>query len=60
VEPHIIKSSEAVALKPMDIDEAVKEVEFRDRDLLVFRTPFGDLYVLHRRRDGNIELLEIP
>ncbi len=60
VEPHIIESSEAVALRPLTIEEAVKEVEFRDRDLLVFRNPSGDLYVLHRRRDGHMELLEIP
>ena len=60
VEPHIVKSSDALALKPLTIEEAVKEVEFRDRDLLVFRNPSGDLYVLHRRRDGHIELLEIP
>jgi putative sigma-54 modulation protein len=60
VEPHIVKSSEALALKPLTLEEAVKEVEFRDRDLLVFRSPSGDLCVLHRRRDGHIELLEIP
>ena len=60
VEPHIIKSSDGVAWKPLTLEEAVKEVEFRDRDLLVFRDAQGDLYVLHRRRDGNIELLEIP
>jgi putative sigma-54 modulation protein len=48
VEPHVVKSSEAVALKPMTMEEAVKEVEFRDRDLLVFRNKSGDLYVLHR------------
>jgi putative sigma-54 modulation protein len=60
VEPHIIKSSEAVAMRPLTIEEAVKEVEFRDRDLLVFRNPAGDLFVMHRRRDGHIELLEVP
>jgi putative sigma-54 modulation protein len=60
VEPHIVKSAESIALKPLTIDEAVKEVEFRDRDLLVFRNPSGDLYVLHRRRDGQMELIEIP
>jgi putative sigma-54 modulation protein len=60
VEPHVLKSAEAVALKPMTIEEAVKETEFRDRDLLVFRNPGGDLYVLHRRRDGEMELVEIP
>jgi len=60
VEPHIVKSSAAIALKPMTVEEAVKEAEFRDRDLLVFRNLSGDLFVLHRRRDGQMELVEIP
>jgi putative sigma-54 modulation protein len=60
VEPHIVKSSEAVALKPMTIEEAVKDAEFQDRDLLIFRTANGEMYVLHRRRDGQMELVEIP
>ena len=60
VEPHVVRSAEAIALKPLTVDEAVKEVEFRDRDLLVFRNPAGDLFVLHRRRDGHMELVEIP
>jgi putative sigma-54 modulation protein len=60
VEPHILKSGEAIALKPMTMEEAVKEAEFRDRDLLVFRNPAGALFVLHRRRDGQMELVEIP
>ena len=60
VEPHIVSSAEAIALKPMTIEEAVKEAEFRDRDLLVFRNGNGELYVLHRRRDGQMELVEIP
>jgi putative sigma-54 modulation protein len=60
VEPHILKSSEAIALRPMTIEEAVKEAEFRDRDLLIFRNAAGEMYVLHRRRDGQMELVEIP
>lgn len=60
VAPHILSSSEAIALKPLTIEEAVKEAEFRDRDLLVFRNAGGDLYVLHRRRDGQMELVEVP
>ena len=43
VEPHIVSSVEAIAMKPMTIEEAVKEAEFRDRDLLVFRNPMGEL-----------------
>jgi len=60
VEPHIVKSGEAIAMRPMTIEEAVKEAEFRDRDLLIFRTVAGELYVLHRRRDGQMGLVEIP
>jgi putative sigma-54 modulation protein len=44
----------------MTIEEAVKDAEFRDRDLLIFRTALGDTFVLHRRRDGQMELVEIP
>ena len=60
MEPHVIKSSQVVAPKPMTIEEAVKDAESSDRDLLVFRNAEGDLFVLHRRRDGEMELLEIP
>jgi len=60
VEPHIVSGGEAFAMKPMTIEEAVKDAEFRDRDLLVFHNLSGDLFVLHRRRDGQMELVEIP
>jgi len=60
VEPHVVAAGEAIALKAMTVEEAVKEAEFRDRDLLVFRSPAGELFVLHRRRDGQMELVEIP
>lgn len=60
VEPHILSAAEALAIRPMTIEEAVKEAEFRDKDLLVFRNPAGEMYVLHRRRDGQMELVEIP
>lgn len=60
VEPHVVKNGDAFALRPMTIEQAVKEAEFRDRDLLIFRTAAGEMYVLHRRRDGQMELVEIP
>jgi putative sigma-54 modulation protein len=44
----------------MTIEEAVKDAEFRDSDLLIFHTVSGDTFVLHRRRDGQMELVEIP
>jgi putative sigma-54 modulation protein len=60
VEPHLVRNSEAVVMRPMTIEEAVKDAEFQDHDLLIFRTPAGEMYVLHRRRDGQMELVEIP
>ena len=60
VEPHILKSGDAISLTPMTIEEAVKDAEFRDRDLLIFRNPAGEMFVRHRRRDGQMELVEMP
>jgi putative sigma-54 modulation protein len=60
VEPHVLVAADAVAIRPLTIEEAVKEAEFRDRDLLIFRNKQGDLFVLHRRRDGKMELVEVP
>jgi len=60
MEPHVVNSGEAIAIKPMTIEEAVKDAEFRDRDLLIFRTLAGQMFVLHRRRNGQMELVEIP
>jgi putative sigma-54 modulation protein len=51
---------DSVALRPMTIEEAVKEAEFRDREVFVFRNPQGTLCVLHRKRDGKMELIEAP
>ena len=59
-EAHLVKSSDAVAMRPMTIEEAVKECEFRDRDVFVFRDGKGRVIVLHRRKDGKIELIEVP
>jgi putative sigma-54 modulation protein len=60
VEPRIVTNGDAFALQPMTMEEAVKDAEFRDRDLLIFHNPAGELFVLHRRRDGQLELVEIP
>jgi putative sigma-54 modulation protein len=59
-EPHIVRSQESVALRPMTLEEAVKEAEFRDRDVFVFRDNEGNVKVLHRTRDGKMELIEAP
>lgn len=61
IEPHIVRSLDSVALRPMTLEEAVKEAEFRDREVFVFRrNGDGILCVLHRKRDGKMELIEAP
>ncbi len=59
-EPHIVRSADSVAIRPMTLEEAVKEAEFRDRDVFVFRDHEGQVKVLHRKRDGKMELIEAP
>jgi putative sigma-54 modulation protein len=59
-EPHVVHCDDCVAEQPMTLDEAVKESEQRDKDVFVFRDPSGDLRVLHRRRDGVMELIALP
>jgi putative sigma-54 modulation protein len=59
-EVHLVRSDDAVALRPMTLEEAIKEAHFRDRDVFVFRDPKGRVMVLHRTRDGKMELIEAP
>ena len=61
VEPHVLKNGEAFALRPMTIEQAVKEAEFRDGEVFVCRrNGDGALCVIHRKRDGKMELIEAP
>jgi putative sigma-54 modulation protein len=59
-ETHVVKSSDSVSYKPLTVEEAVKEAEFRDREVFVFRDLEGRVKVLHRKRDGKMELIEAP
>jgi putative sigma-54 modulation protein len=59
-EAHVVKSEDSVAMHPMTVEEAVKEAQFRDRDVFVFRDPAGRVKVLHRKKDGKMELIEAP
>jgi len=59
-ETHVTKSSDSVSFKPLSLEEAVKEAEFRDREVFVFRDLEGRVKVLHRKRDGKMELIEAP
>lgn len=57
---HLVKSDDAIALRPMKLEEAIKECEFRDREVFVFRDTKNQVKVLHRRKDGKLELIEVP
>ncbi len=57
-EAHLVRSDDAVAIRPMTLEEAVKECEFRDREVFVFRDKEGNVKVLHRKKDGKLELIE--
>jgi putative sigma-54 modulation protein len=59
-EVHLVRTTDSVALRPMTLEEAIKEAHFRDRDVFIFRDPKGKLLVLHRTRDGRMELIEAP
>jgi putative sigma-54 modulation protein len=59
-EAHLVRSTDSVALRPLTLEEAIKEAEFRDRDVFVFRDTAGKVKVLHRTRDGKMELIEAP
>jgi putative sigma-54 modulation protein len=59
-ETHIVKSPDSVSHKPLSLEEAVKEAEFRDREVFVFRDLQGKVKVLHRKKDGKMELIEAP
>jgi putative sigma-54 modulation protein len=59
-EVHIVRSDDAIAMRPMTLEEAIKEAHFKDRDVFVFRDPKGKVMILHRARDGKMQLIEVP
>ncbi|HEV2467698.1 MAG TPA: ribosome-associated translation inhibitor RaiA [Candidatus Sulfotelmatobacter sp.] len=59
-EVHLVRSDESVAMRPMTLEEAIKEAHFKDRDVFVFRDPKGKVMVLHRAKDGKLQLIEVP
>jgi putative sigma-54 modulation protein len=59
-EVHLVRSDDAVAIRPMTLEEAIKEAHFKDRDVFVFRDPKGKVMILHRARDGKMQLIEVP
>lgn len=59
-EAHVVRSDDSVAMRPLTLEEAIKEAEFRDREVFVFRDQEGRVKVLHRTKDGRMELIEAP
>jgi putative sigma-54 modulation protein len=59
-EVHLVRTEDAVAMRPMTLEEAIKEAHFKDRDVFVFRDPKGKVMVLHRAKDGKMQLIEVP
>ena len=59
-EVHLVRSDESVAMRPMTLEEAIKEAHFKDRDVFVFRDPKGKVMVLHRAKAGKLQLIEVP
>ncbi|HWZ49872.1 MAG TPA: ribosome-associated translation inhibitor RaiA [Granulicella sp.] len=59
-EPHVVRAIDGAAIGPMSLEVAVKEASLRDRDVFVFRDPYGQPMVLHRQRDGRVELIQFP
>jgi putative sigma-54 modulation protein len=59
-EPHVTRTIDAIALRPMSLEEAVKELETRNREIFIFRDKAGSFRVLHCKRDGTLELIELP
>jgi len=59
-EVHLVRSDDCVAIRPMSLEEAIKETHFKDRDVFVFRDLKGKVMVLHRAKDGKLQLIEVP
>ncbi len=56
---HIVAAPEAMAPRPMTIEEAVKEAESLNRQVFIFRDLTGDVKVLHCTGDGLVRLTEV-
>lgn len=57
-EPHIVRTKK-IALRPMDIDDAVMQMELLGHSFFVFRNMRNsEVNVLYKRGDGNYGLIE--
>jgi putative sigma-54 modulation protein len=57
-EPRVVKTKR-FAVKPMDVDEAVLQMDLLGHDFFVFRnSESNEVNVVYKRRDGNYGLIE--
>ena len=57
-EPSIVKTKQIQA-KPMDVDEAIMQLDLIKNDFLIFTTARSkEVNVLYRRRDGQLGIIE--
>ena len=54
-----IVRSQSYSLKPMSLDEAIIQLEVKNRDVFVYRREGSEKWaVVYRRKDGNVGLVE--
>jgi len=57
-EPRLVRTK-SFTMKPMDVEEAILEMDLLDHDFFVFTNAESDeVNVVYRRRDGNYGLIE--
>lgn len=58
--PELVKKKSLNLSKPMDINEAILEMEFVNHDFFIYKdSDTKNICVLYKRRDGNYGLIEI-
>ena len=56
-EPRIVRTKK-ISIKPMDMEEAVLQMELLGHDFYVFEDEQGEIGVVYKRRDGNYGVIE--
>ena len=59
VQPEVVRTNEFLA-KPMNVEEALMQMDLMNNDFLVFTRPDSpnDVSVVYRRKDGNFGLIQ--
>jgi len=56
VEPRVVRTKRFV-MKPMQLEEAILQMDLLGHDFYVFANEAGEINVLYRRKDGNYGLI---